>query len=47
MHNRHVFVFFRWKGWVAEKRGRYMRAFFMRDFARQELVAAGHLDCRK
>ena len=39
MHNEHVYLFFRWKGWVAEQRQRHMRAFFMRDFARQERVA--------
>jgi len=36
-HNRHVHRYWRWKGWVAEKSGRPLAAFFFRDFARQEL----------
>ena len=36
MHNEHVVKWYRWKGWVADQLGRPMRAFFMRDFARQE-----------
>lgn len=36
LYNEHVYKFYRWKGWVAEQQGRHMRAFFMRDFARQE-----------
>lgn len=39
--NQHVYVFFRWKGWVADQRKRPMRALFMRDFARQELISQG------
>lgn len=33
----HVHRYFRWKGWCAEQQGRHLRAFFLRDFARQEL----------
>jgi len=36
-HNQHVYVYFRWQGWIAEQQGRHMSAFFMRDFARQEI----------
>jgi len=39
LHNQHVYLRYRWLGWVAEQQGRLMRAFFMRDFARQELEA--------
>ena len=37
LHNQHVYVYWRWNGWVAEKFGRHLKAFFMRDFARQEI----------
>lgn len=36
MHNEHIYKYYRWLGWLAERNGRPMRAFFMRDFARQE-----------
>lgn len=36
MQNEHVYKYYRWLGFVAEQCGRQMRAFFMRDFARQE-----------
>ena len=36
MHNDHVYKYYRWLGWLAEENKRHMRAFFMRDFARQE-----------
>lgn len=36
MHNEHVYLYFRWKGWVAELSHRHWGAFFLRDFARQE-----------
>jgi hypothetical protein len=39
LHNQHVYLRYRWQGWVAEQQGRLMRAFFMRDFARQERTA--------
>ena len=35
--NAHVYRYYRYLGWSAEQQGRHMRAFFMRDFARQEL----------
>jgi hypothetical protein len=35
-HNAHVYVYFRWLGFLAEANSMPMRAFFMRDFARQE-----------
>jgi len=37
LHNQHVYLYFRYLGWVAEENNMPMRAFFMRDFARQEL----------
>lgn len=39
LHNQHVYLRYRWLGWMAEQQGRLMRAFFMRDFARQEREA--------
>jgi hypothetical protein len=35
--NAHVYRYYRWLGWLAEQKGRHLKAFFMRDFARQEL----------
>lgn len=37
LFNQHVYRFFRWRGFVADRCGAVLRAFFMRDFARQEL----------
>ena len=42
--NEHVYLYFRWKGWLAERMGKPMRAFFMRDFARQERGAQRQLE---
>ena len=39
LHNQHVYVYWRWKGFVAERCGCRMKAFFMRDWARQEAEA--------
>jgi len=39
LHNQHVYLRYRWQAWIAEQQGRLMRAFFMRDFARQERQA--------
>lgn len=36
-HNAHVYLYFRYRGWLAEINNRPMSAFFNRDFARQEL----------
>lgn len=36
-HNQHVYLYFRYRGWLAEINNRHMAAFFYRDFARQEL----------
>lgn len=37
MHNHHVYVYFRFKSWVAGQTGKYMRQWFMHEFAEQEL----------
>lgn len=38
MHNQHVYVYFRFKAWVATQCGNWQKAEFLRDFARQEAV---------
>jgi len=44
MNNSHVYVYYRWRGWVAEKLARHMSAFFLREFAQQELDQAVHFE---
>ena len=37
----HVWRYWRWKGWVAEKCNKHWSAFLFREFAKQELY---HID---
>jgi len=39
MMTEHVYKYWRFRGWIAEEMHRPMRAFFFRDFARQEREA--------
>lgn len=39
MHNEHVYLFYRWKGWVAKQQGKLMWTLFMDELARREREA--------
>lgn len=38
LHNHHIYLYWRWRGWVAEQIGRPMAADLLRGFAQQELA---------
>lgn len=47
LHNRHVYTYWRWHGWIAEQQNRHWGAFFFRDFARQEMEGTGPIDKKR